>query len=131
MTIKTLQIFFTAMGYYFIATTPLLIAPEKYLLSLAVALIYGWIAWAFFMVTFWLLHLKKMELESKWILLITSIPISIAIALFYVEIDKNWHVYWSINRYYLFTALASCCAWYALFTFRKEIHQHFITSNNS
>ena len=129
MITKTINIFFGAIGYYFIATTPLLLAPEKYLLSLSIVLIYGWIAWGCFAAMYWYLGIKKMELESKWILLITCVPIAIVFAILFIENNKNWHVQFNHYRYYCFIAIASCCAWFSIYNYRKQIHKHFITAH--
>lgn len=124
-----MSIFFGAIGYYFIATAPLLISPEKYLLSASIALIYGWLSWAFFAAIFWYLGNQKMETFSKWILLVTCVPIAIVFALLFIENNNNWHVQFSLFRFYIFIIIASCCAWFSIYNFRIAIHQYFIASH--
>lgn len=92
---KTLYLYYQAIGWYLLLTTPLLIHPVLYLLSVSLCLIYGWIAWALFSCSFWLIQQSSMEKESKWILLYNSIPISIGVACYCMHFNKGippiWH----------------------------------------
>jgi hypothetical protein len=114
-------IFFRAIGVYLLLTLPALLEPIFYIYSALFMLMYCWFAGIIFCVVFYILQATQVKYNIANIVLIITIPISVAIALQLMEVFGTWDNVWQAGTLLLFPFAAAVAGWISKYQSRQDI----------
>lgn len=122
---KTTFLTFTkSLLAYAVITLPAIAVFPIYLISLAYAIGFGIAAWLLFHLFFKAIQPIKILSETKWLLLILSIPICVAAAYTLIEVCKVEQNVWT-SEFIYFPIIAVVSGWIGLYKMRCPIEEIF------
>lgn len=119
----TILTFGFALVAYAVITIPTIVIPRMYAYSLAIATGFGLAAWLVYSLIFLLVKALNIRLELKWLILIISIPICVAISYTLIEVFDVWKDVWNAGLLMLFPLTAIVSGWISLYKTRTEIDE--------
>lgn len=119
---KTTFLTFTyAIAMYAIITLPTIVIPTIYGYSMLLAIGFGLAAWIVYSLIFAALKSTDMIVQRKWLILILSIPLCVAIAYHLIGVLKIFDDVWNAEIFLLFPLAAVVAGWISLYKTRNEI----------
>ena len=120
-----LEIYIKALGIYAFITIPALKSTALYFPSLFCAVVFGSAAWLFFSIVMGIVQYTNGNSLVKWIMLIISVPVGVAIGHTLIELfGLKAHV-WRLNKNLLFPLAAVIAGWISLWINKTKITETF------
>lgn len=109
---------------YALITLPTIVIPPMYGISLLYAIAFGIVAWLVYHLFFALAKSLQTIAEVKWLVLIGSTPLCIAIAYTSIELLHFEQDVWT-SEFILFPIVAVISSWIGLYKTRQQINETF------
>lgn len=122
---KPITIYFRAYLIYLMITLPSMIFPPMYILSAFYAFVFGLASCLLFTIAYFIIKPARLSFNNKWILLILTIPVVVAIGHSLIGAFNVEDNVWDFNLFLCFPLTAVIAGWISVYINKRAVKEEF------
>lgn len=122
---KPVAIYFRAYLIYLMITLPSMLFPPMYMLSALYALVFGFASCLVFTMAYFAIKTARFNFQSKFILLVITIPIAVAVGHTLIGVFNVEDNVWDLNLFLCFPSVAIVSGWISLHVNKRSVREEF------